>query len=68
MVVEGDFWCFMGVFEGCFGKSGVQNVVFCGEVVVDCVVNVDKWHHVVCGLKMGHLVEIYFGGDPIWDV
>jgi hypothetical protein len=30
------------VFEGCFGKSGVQNVVFCGENVVKCVVNVDK--------------------------
>jgi hypothetical protein len=30
------------VFEGCFGKSGVQDVVFCGENVVNCVVNVDK--------------------------
>jgi hypothetical protein len=32
---------FAGVFEGCFGKSGVQRVVFCGEVVVNCVVEVD---------------------------
>jgi hypothetical protein len=29
----------MGVFEGCFGKSGCLQVVFCGEVVVNCVVN-----------------------------
>jgi hypothetical protein len=29
-------------FEGCFGKSGVQRVVFCGEVVVKCVAKVDK--------------------------
>jgi hypothetical protein len=28
----------MGVFEGCFGKSGCFWVVFCGDVVVDCVV------------------------------
>ena len=30
--------CFTGVFEGCFGKSGCKSVVFCGEVVVNCVV------------------------------
>jgi hypothetical protein len=29
---------FTGVFEGGFGKSGVQRWCFCGEVVVDCVV------------------------------
>jgi hypothetical protein len=31
--------CFMGVFEGCFGKVVVFWLVFCGEVVVNCVVN-----------------------------
>jgi hypothetical protein len=36
-----DLCAFAGVFEGGFGKSGVQWVVFCGEVVVNCVVNVD---------------------------
>jgi hypothetical protein len=33
------FCCFMGIFEGCFGKSECLRVVFCGEVVVNCVVN-----------------------------
>jgi hypothetical protein len=32
---------FAGVFEGGFGKSSAQWVIFCGEVVVNCVVNVD---------------------------
>jgi hypothetical protein len=35
-VVFGVSWAF---FEGGFGKSGCFCVVFCGEVVVDCVVN-----------------------------
>jgi len=26
-------------FQGVFAKKGVFSVVFCGEVVVDCVVN-----------------------------
>jgi hypothetical protein len=34
--VEGWVLVFYGIFEGCFGKSGVQNVVFlwssCGEL------------------------------------
>jgi hypothetical protein len=29
----------MGVFEGCFAKSECLRVVFCGDVVVNCVVN-----------------------------
>jgi hypothetical protein len=33
---------FAGVFEGCFGKSALPGAVFCGEVVVNCVVNVDR--------------------------
>jgi hypothetical protein len=32
-VAEGRF------FRGFFAKKGVFSVVFCGEVVVDCVVN-----------------------------
>jgi hypothetical protein len=35
---EPGFCCFAGVFEGCFAKMAVQNVVFCGEIVVKCVV------------------------------
>jgi len=34
---------FAGVFEGGFGKSGVKRMVFCGENVVECVVNVDNF-------------------------
>jgi hypothetical protein len=34
------FALFAGVFEGGFGKSGVQRLVFCGANVVQCVVNV----------------------------
>jgi hypothetical protein len=41
----------MGVFEGCFGKTVVQRVVFCGENVVDCVVNVDKFWSLFGGEK-----------------
>jgi hypothetical protein len=29
----------MGVFEGGFGKSGCFWMVFCGDFVVNCVVN-----------------------------
>jgi hypothetical protein len=33
------FAVFAGVFEGCFEKSGDLWMVFCGENVVKCVVN-----------------------------
>jgi hypothetical protein len=40
-VVKARFFSLLLVFfEGCFGKSGVQRVVFCGEVVVKCVADV----------------------------
>jgi hypothetical protein len=39
----GHFLCFMGVFEGCFGKSWRRTRFFDGANVVDCVVNVDKF-------------------------
>jgi DNA-binding transcriptional regulator of glucitol operon len=35
---EPGFVLFAGVFEGWFVKRAVQNVVFCGEIVVKCVV------------------------------
>jgi hypothetical protein len=31
---------FAGIFYGDFGRCGVQRWCFCGEFVVDCVVNV----------------------------
>jgi len=37
----GAFLCLFPVlFEGGFGKCGAQRWFFCGEFVVDCVVNV----------------------------
>jgi hypothetical protein len=33
---------FAGVFEGCFGKSGEFLWWICGQIVVNCVINVDK--------------------------
>jgi hypothetical protein len=35
-----EFACFCCGFVGCFGKSGELVWCFCGEVVVECVVNV----------------------------
>jgi hypothetical protein len=47
-------YCFCWSFEGCFGKNVVQNVVFGGEVVVFCVVNVVCWMAVLWGIKIRH--------------
>ena len=42
------FWgWWSGVFAGVFAKIEFLNVVFCGEFVVERVVNVVKRHHVV---------------------
>ena len=41
--------CFCRSFEGCFGKNVVQSVVFGGELVVFCVVNVVFWMAVLRG-------------------
>jgi hypothetical protein len=38
--VSRGFAVFAGVFEGGFGKRGGLWMVFCGENVVECVVNV----------------------------
>jgi hypothetical protein len=42
MVANQFFAAFAGVFESRFGENALQQVVFYGEVVVNCVVNVDK--------------------------
>jgi hypothetical protein len=34
---------FARVFEGGFRKCGAQRWCFCGEFVVNCVVNVVRW-------------------------
>jgi hypothetical protein len=46
--------CFMGLFEGGFGKSGCFWMVFCGEVVVNCVVNRGGLRGCFLGLEMCH--------------
>ena len=45
---------FCGVFWGCFGKSGFLRVVFCGEIVVNCVVNRGGLMVGFWGLKIHH--------------
>jgi hypothetical protein len=50
----------VGVFAGGFAKSHVFLWCFCGEVVVDCVVNVVSWRTLLwCG-KIGQLFQLYF--------
>jgi hypothetical protein len=49
-----------GVFEGGFGKCGAQRWCFCGEFVVDCVVNVARLMVDFSALKICQLFEIYF--------
>jgi hypothetical protein len=46
----------MGLFEGGFGKSGCFWMVFCGEVVVNCVVNRGGLRGCFLGLKMCHFI------------
>ena len=60
MVVGSFFLAFAGVFEGCFGKSGVQRVVFCGEVVVRCVADVVGGMRVFRRLKKDTLFNYFF--------
>jgi hypothetical protein len=49
-----------GVFSGGFAKKCVFRVVFCGEVVVDCVVNRGALMAVFWRLKICHGFELYF--------
>jgi hypothetical protein len=48
------------VFEGGFGKCGVLWWCFCGEFVVDCVVNVVRWMVIFPALKTCQLFKIIF--------
>jgi len=48
---------------------GVLTWCFCGEFVVDCVVNVVSFRSLFRGWKMGQSLRIYFlvvGGDSEW--
>jgi hypothetical protein len=50
------FTVFTGVFEGCFGKTGCQEMVFCGEVVVNCVVKRGELMVTFRRLRIRHLI------------
>jgi hypothetical protein len=58
--VSRGFAVFAGVFEGGFGKSGVQRVVLRGENVVEYVVNVVGKTIIFAGQKIGQGFEVYF--------
>jgi hypothetical protein len=53
----GELWCFQGILR----KRGVFEVVFGGENVVVCMVNVVVWRSLFRGRKMRQVFEIYFG-------
>ena len=61
-------------FKGGFGKSGILWWCFCGEFVVDCVVNVVRWMVISRRWKTCQLSEIYFfqgsrlGGDGLTNL
>jgi hypothetical protein len=61
----------MGGKSGCGGNAffqGVLAILVCivvvnrGEVVVNCVVNVDSGTPLLWSLKIGHSFEVYFEG------
>jgi hypothetical protein len=49
----------MGVFKGGSGKSGVFAWCFCGEVVVNCVVNAGWLMDDFGGWKICQIFEIF---------
>jgi hypothetical protein len=46
--------------RGVLGKTAFFMWCFCGESMVDCVVMVERRHHVAEGLKTCHKFEVYF--------
>jgi hypothetical protein len=58
------FFCGGMVFLlGVLGKCGVLLWCFCGEFVVECVVNVVSFRSLLWRLEMGQGFELYFGGE-----
>jgi hypothetical protein len=47
--------------RGVLGKAAFFMWCFCGESMVDCVVIVERRHHVAERLKTCHEFEVYFG-------
>jgi len=55
------FWVNLPLFfKGVFGKARVLVWCFDGSFVVECVVIVDRRHHVMRGLKTCHEFQLYF--------
>jgi hypothetical protein len=65
VVGGGIFASLLGFLRGSW-KSGVQRVVFCGEVVVNCVVDVVLLHHVFRRRKIGQVLQLFFA--DVWVV
>jgi hypothetical protein len=61
------FAVFAGVFEECFGKTGARMVVFGGEFVVKCVVNVDVKQPLFRRRKIRHTSQLFFEPDSSED-
>jgi hypothetical protein len=57
------FFCawWLGVFAGVLAKNDILVWCFCGEVVVDCVVNRGVLMDDFWRLKIRHCFGIYFG-------
>jgi hypothetical protein len=57
----------MCVFTGVFAKKGVYLWCFCGENVVDCMVDVVFWQPVFRAQKMRQVWGSYFRLFPFWE-
>jgi hypothetical protein len=51
-----DLW----FLQGFFAKKVILTWCFCGEFVVECVVNVVEKQRVFAGRKIGQAFEVYF--------
>src|ERR1700677_4450772 len=60
MVFDERFLVLLSFFRGVFRKSGRLLWCFCGEVVVECVVDVVGWWSLFESVKRGHSFGIYF--------
>jgi hypothetical protein len=53
----------LGILE----KTGGKTWCFCGEFVVECVVNVDRKQLLLWWANVGQVFEVYFLGVPFWE-
>jgi len=57
----------IGVFAGVFEEIGVSAWCFCGQVVVDCVANVDTGTTLFESLIFCKNFEVFFSGKKLKD-